>query len=118
MLVFIVWLSTRFLVFLNVALCVTQCNAAVFQVSKAACILTTQPLMRILRSREAAASVNIKTWPTIIDTGRVPHSELCHTLQQHGPLGPLLYTARYKEHSLSYKGTAAMFVATMPRSVA
>lgn len=39
------------------------------QVSKAACILTTQPLMRILRSREAAASVNIKTWPTIIDTG-------------------------------------------------
>lgn len=37
--------------------------------SKAACILTTQPLMRILRSREAAASVNIKTWPTIIDTG-------------------------------------------------
>ncbi|MEQ2157930.1 hypothetical protein GOODEAATRI_006890 [Goodea atripinnis] len=38
-------------------------------VSKAACILTTQPLMRILRSREAAASVNVKTWPTIIDTG-------------------------------------------------
>lgn len=25
--------------------------------------------MRILRSKEAAASVNIKTWPTIIDTG-------------------------------------------------
>lgn len=42
----------------------------VWQVSKAACILTTQPLMRILRSREAAASVNVKTWPTIIDTGR------------------------------------------------
>lgn len=41
----------------------------VLQVSKAACILTTQPLMRILRSREAAASVNVKTWPTIIDTG-------------------------------------------------
>lgn len=40
-----------------------------FQVSKAACILTTQHLTRILRSKEAAASVNIKTWPTIIDTG-------------------------------------------------
>lgn len=39
------------------------------QVSKAACILTTQHLTRILRSKEAAASVNIKTWPTIIDTG-------------------------------------------------
>uniref|UniRef100_A0A668W3Z5 DMAP1-binding domain-containing protein n=1 Tax=Oreochromis aureus TaxID=47969 RepID=A0A668W3Z5_OREAU len=40
----------------------------IIDVSKAACILTTQPLMRILRSREAAASVNVKTWPTIIDT--------------------------------------------------
>lgn len=40
-----------------------------FQVSKAACILTTQHLTRILRSKEAATSVNIKTWPTIIDTG-------------------------------------------------
>lgn len=45
----------------------------VFQVSKAACILTTQHLMRILRSKEAAASVNIKTWPTIIDTGMCLH---------------------------------------------
>lgn len=39
------------------------------QVSKAACILTTQILTKILRSKEAAASVNIKTWPIIIDTG-------------------------------------------------
>uniref|UniRef100_A0A6Q2YFB6 DMAP1-binding domain-containing protein n=1 Tax=Esox lucius TaxID=8010 RepID=A0A6Q2YFB6_ESOLU len=44
----------------------------IIDVSKAACILTTQTLMRILRSREAAASVNIKTWPTIIDTDDLP----------------------------------------------
>ncbi|KAK6308473.1 hypothetical protein J4Q44_G00217440 [Coregonus suidteri] len=44
----------------------------IIDVSKAACILTTQLLMRILRSREAAASVNIKTWPTIIDTDDLP----------------------------------------------
>uniref|UniRef100_A0A8C5FQL1 Disco-interacting protein 2 homolog Ba n=1 Tax=Gadus morhua TaxID=8049 RepID=A0A8C5FQL1_GADMO len=44
----------------------------IIDVSKAACILTTQPLMRILKSREAAASVNIKTWPTIIDTDDLP----------------------------------------------
>lgn len=25
--------------------------------------------MRLLRSREAAAAVDVKTWPTIIDTG-------------------------------------------------
>ena len=41
------------------------------QVSKAACILTTQNLTRTLRSKEAAASVNIKTWPVIIDTGKI-----------------------------------------------
>ncbi|KAI4827626.1 hypothetical protein KUCAC02_031010 [Chaenocephalus aceratus] len=44
----------------------------IIDVSKAACILTTQSLMRILRSKEAAASVNIKTWPTIIDTDDLP----------------------------------------------
>ncbi|RVE73182.1 hypothetical protein OJAV_G00048420 [Oryzias javanicus] len=44
----------------------------IIDVSKAGCILTTQNLMRILRSKEAAASVNIKTWPTIIDTDDLP----------------------------------------------
>uniref|UniRef100_A0A6Q2ZCD2 DMAP1-binding domain-containing protein n=1 Tax=Esox lucius TaxID=8010 RepID=A0A6Q2ZCD2_ESOLU len=45
----------------------------IIDVSKAACILTTQNLMRILRSKEAAATVNIKTWPTIVDTGPPSH---------------------------------------------
>uniref|UniRef100_A0A665WN48 Disco-interacting protein 2 homolog B-A-like n=1 Tax=Echeneis naucrates TaxID=173247 RepID=A0A665WN48_ECHNA len=44
----------------------------IIDVSKAACILTTQNLMRTLRSKEAAASVNIKTWPMIIDTDDLP----------------------------------------------
>uniref|UniRef100_A0A8C7XXP4 Disco-interacting protein 2 homolog Bb n=1 Tax=Oryzias sinensis TaxID=183150 RepID=A0A8C7XXP4_9TELE len=44
----------------------------IIDVSKAGCILTTQSLMRILRSKEAAVSVNIKTWPTIIDTDDLP----------------------------------------------
>uniref|UniRef100_A0A8C5GG83 Disco-interacting protein 2 homolog B-A-like n=1 Tax=Gouania willdenowi TaxID=441366 RepID=A0A8C5GG83_GOUWI len=44
----------------------------IIDVSKATCILTTQNLMRTLRSKEAAASVNIKTWPTIIDTDDLP----------------------------------------------
>uniref|UniRef100_A0A7N8WVH2 Disco-interacting protein 2 homolog Bb n=1 Tax=Mastacembelus armatus TaxID=205130 RepID=A0A7N8WVH2_9TELE len=44
----------------------------IIDVSKAACILTTQNLTRILRSKEAALSVNIKTWPTIIDTDDLP----------------------------------------------
>uniref|UniRef100_A0A672P135 Disco-interacting protein 2 homolog B-A-like n=1 Tax=Sinocyclocheilus grahami TaxID=75366 RepID=A0A672P135_SINGR len=41
----------------------------IIDVSKAACILTTQTLMKILRSKEAAGCVNVKTWPNIIDTG-------------------------------------------------
>uniref|UniRef100_A0A674D558 Disco-interacting protein 2 homolog B-A-like n=1 Tax=Salmo trutta TaxID=8032 RepID=A0A674D558_SALTR len=44
----------------------------IIDVSKAACILTTQNLMRILRSKEAAATLNIKTWPTIIETDDLP----------------------------------------------
>jgi len=39
------------------------------QVSKSACILTTQAIMKLLKSKEAAAAVDIKTWPTILDTG-------------------------------------------------
>uniref|UniRef100_A0A3P8URK7 Disco-interacting protein 2 homolog Bb n=1 Tax=Cynoglossus semilaevis TaxID=244447 RepID=A0A3P8URK7_CYNSE len=50
----------------------------IIDVSKAACILTTQNLMRILRSKEAAASVNIKTWPTIIDTDDLPRRRPPH----------------------------------------
>uniref|UniRef100_A0A668AE32 Disco-interacting protein 2 homolog Bb n=1 Tax=Myripristis murdjan TaxID=586833 RepID=A0A668AE32_9TELE len=44
----------------------------IIDVSVSACILTTQNLTRILRSKEAAATVNIKTWPTIIDTDDLP----------------------------------------------
>lgn len=60
------------------------------QVSKAACILTTQNLMRILRSKEAAASVNIKTWPTIIDTGKLHATLLTDT--QAGTTAPDSYS--------------------------
>ncbi|XP_011620219.1 disco-interacting protein 2 homolog B-A isoform X1 [Takifugu rubripes] len=57
----------------------------IIDVSKAACILTTQPLMRILRSREAAASVNIKTWPTIIDTDDLPRKRPTHIYKPPTP---------------------------------
>ncbi|XP_038234095.1 disco-interacting protein 2 homolog B [Dermochelys coriacea] len=48
----------------------------IVDVSKAACILTTQTLMRLLKSREAAAAVDVKTWPTIIDTDDLPRKRL------------------------------------------
>lgn len=45
------------------------CFVLFLQVSKSACILTTQVIMKLLKSKEAAAAVDIKTWPTILDTG-------------------------------------------------
>uniref|UniRef100_A0A670I9R8 Disco interacting B n=1 Tax=Podarcis muralis TaxID=64176 RepID=A0A670I9R8_PODMU len=48
----------------------------IVDVSKAACILTSQTLMRLLRSREAASAVDVKTWPTIIDTDDLPRKRL------------------------------------------
>ncbi|XP_058027130.1 disco-interacting protein 2 homolog B isoform X4 [Ahaetulla prasina] len=48
----------------------------IVDVSKAACILTNQILMRLLRSREAATAVDVKTWPTIIDTDDLPRKRL------------------------------------------
>lgn len=48
------------------------CDVSHSQVCKAAGILTTQFLVKILRSKEAAATVNTKTWPIIIDTGTTP----------------------------------------------
>uniref|UniRef100_A0A8C2FKF6 Disco-interacting protein 2 homolog Ba n=1 Tax=Cyprinus carpio TaxID=7962 RepID=A0A8C2FKF6_CYPCA len=50
----------------------------IIDVSKASCILTTQTLMKILRSKEAAASVNVKTWPNIIDTDDLPKKRPSH----------------------------------------
>ncbi|XP_008572186.1 PREDICTED: disco-interacting protein 2 homolog A [Galeopterus variegatus] len=39
------------------------------KVSKSACVLTTQAIARLLKSREAAAAVDVRTWPTVLDTG-------------------------------------------------
>ncbi|XP_029450845.1 disco-interacting protein 2 homolog B isoform X4 [Rhinatrema bivittatum] len=44
----------------------------IVDVSKAACILTTQILMKLVKSKEAGVAVDVKTWPTIIDTDDLP----------------------------------------------
>ncbi|XP_032343219.1 disco-interacting protein 2 homolog A isoform X11 [Camelus ferus] len=44
----------------------------IVEVSKSTCVLTTQPIVRLLRSKEAAAAVDVRTWPTILDTGVRP----------------------------------------------
>lgn len=58
------------------------------QVSKSACVLTTQAIMRLLKSKDAAAAVDVRTWPTILDTGACP--QLCKLVcTQVPPTSPL-----------------------------
>ncbi|NXU91162.1 DIP2B protein, partial [Xiphorhynchus elegans] len=57
----------------------------IVEVSKAACILTTQTLMRLLKSREAAGAVDVKTWPTIIDTDDLPRKRLAQIYKPPTP---------------------------------
>uniref|UniRef100_A0A8D2P2U4 Disco interacting protein 2 homolog B n=1 Tax=Zosterops lateralis melanops TaxID=1220523 RepID=A0A8D2P2U4_ZOSLA len=52
---------------------------------RAACILTTQTLMRLLKSREAAGAVDVKTWPTIIDTDDLPRKRLAQIYKPPTP---------------------------------
>ncbi|XP_048477101.1 disco-interacting protein 2 homolog B-like [Rhincodon typus] len=40
----------------------------IVDVSKAACILTTQIVSKLLRSKDALTTVDLKSWPVIIDT--------------------------------------------------
>ncbi|XP_074175701.1 disco-interacting protein 2 homolog A isoform X6 [Rhinolophus sinicus] len=44
----------------------------IVEVSKSACVLTTQAIMRLLKSKDAAAAVDVRTWPTILDTAHLP----------------------------------------------
>uniref|UniRef100_A0A8C9G5B4 Disco interacting protein 2 homolog A n=1 Tax=Pavo cristatus TaxID=9049 RepID=A0A8C9G5B4_PAVCR len=54
-------------------------------VSKSACILTTQVITKLLKSKEAAAAVDIKTWPTILDTDDMPKKKLANIFRPTSP---------------------------------
>ncbi|XP_054028555.1 disco-interacting protein 2 homolog A isoform X5 [Dryobates pubescens] len=57
----------------------------IVEVSKSACILTTQVIMKLLKSKEAAAAVDIKTWPTILDTDDMPKKKLANIFRPTSP---------------------------------
>uniref|UniRef100_A0A8C3CN26 Disco interacting protein 2 homolog A n=1 Tax=Cairina moschata TaxID=8855 RepID=A0A8C3CN26_CAIMO len=57
----------------------------IVEVSKSACILTTQVIMKLLKSKEAAAAVDIKTWPTILDTDDMPKKKLANIFRPASP---------------------------------
>lgn len=39
------------------------------QVSRSVCVMTTQLICKLLRSKEASAAVDVRTWPPVLDTG-------------------------------------------------
>ncbi|MEQ2161486.1 DIP2 disco-interacting protein 2 C [Goodea atripinnis] len=41
----------------------------IVEVSRSVCMMTTQVICKLLRSKEALAAVDIRTWPPVIDTG-------------------------------------------------
>ncbi|XP_064433653.1 disco-interacting protein 2 homolog A isoform X10 [Mirounga angustirostris] len=57
----------------------------IVEVSKSACVLTTQAIMRLLKSKDAAAAVDIRTWPTILDTDDIPKKKVANIFRPPSP---------------------------------
>ncbi|KAB1284017.1 Disco-interacting protein 2-like protein A [Camelus dromedarius] len=57
----------------------------IVEVSKSTCVLTTQPIVRLLRSKEAAAAVDVRTWPTILDTDDIPKKKVASIFRPPSP---------------------------------
>ncbi|XP_056610543.1 disco-interacting protein 2 homolog A isoform X2 [Triplophysa dalaica] len=57
----------------------------IVEVSKSVCILTTQAILKLLKSKEAAAAVDIKSWPLILDTDDLPRKRIPQVHKPHAP---------------------------------
>ncbi|KAL0985695.1 hypothetical protein UPYG_G00160630 [Umbra pygmaea] len=74
----------------------------IVQVSKSVCILTTQAIMKLLKSKEAAAAVDVKSWPLVLDTDDLPRKK---SLPMYKPPSPEMLA--YLDFSVSTTGILA-----------
>uniref|UniRef100_A0A673CEC4 Disco-interacting protein 2 homolog A n=1 Tax=Sphaeramia orbicularis TaxID=375764 RepID=A0A673CEC4_9TELE len=74
----------------------------IVEVSKSICILTTQAIMKLLKSKEAAAAVDIKSWPMVLDTDDLPRKK---SPQMYKPPTPEMLA--YLDFSVSTTGILA-----------
>ncbi|XP_037344135.2 disco-interacting protein 2 homolog A isoform X8 [Pungitius pungitius] len=74
----------------------------IVEVSKSVCILTTQAIMKLLRSKEAAAAVDVKSWPMVLDTDDLPRKK---SPQMYKPPTPEMLA--YLDFSVSTTGILA-----------
>ncbi|XP_058480227.1 disco-interacting protein 2 homolog C isoform X2 [Solea solea] len=44
----------------------------IVEVSRSVCVMTTQLISKLLRSKEASATVDVRTWPPVLDTDDLP----------------------------------------------
>ncbi|XP_036815334.1 disco-interacting protein 2 homolog A isoform X5 [Oncorhynchus mykiss] len=74
----------------------------IVEVSKSVCILTTQAIMKLLKSKEAVAAVDVKSWPMVLDTDDLPRTK---RLQIYKPPTPEMLA--YLDFSVSTMGILA-----------
>ncbi|XP_067299184.1 disco-interacting protein 2 homolog A isoform X4 [Pseudorasbora parva] len=74
----------------------------IVEVSKSVCILTTQAIMKLLKSKDAAAAVDIKAWPLILDTDDLPRKRIPQIYKPPTP-----ETLAYLDFSVSTTGILA-----------
>ncbi|XP_038654267.1 disco-interacting protein 2 homolog C isoform X4 [Scyliorhinus canicula] len=74
----------------------------IVEVSRSACIMTSQLVVKLLRSREAGAAVDVRTWPPVLDTDDLPKRR---PAQIYKPSNP--DTLAYLDFSVSTTGMLA-----------
>ncbi|XP_061094234.1 disco-interacting protein 2 homolog C isoform X5 [Conger conger] len=74
----------------------------IVEVSRSACVMTTQMICKLLRSKEALAAVDIRTWPPVLDTDDLPKKR---PTQLYKPSNP--DTLAYLDFSVSTTGMLA-----------
>ncbi|XP_069770807.1 disco-interacting protein 2 homolog C isoform X2 [Narcine bancroftii] len=74
----------------------------IVEVSRSACVMTSQFIVKLLRSREAGAAVDVRTWPPVLDTDDLPKRR---PSQIYKPSNP--DTLAYLDFSVSTTGMLA-----------
>ncbi|XP_072566946.1 disco-interacting protein 2 homolog C-like isoform X5 [Paramormyrops kingsleyae] len=74
----------------------------IVEVSRSACVMTSQAICKLLRSKEATAAVDVRTWPPVLDTDDLPKKKPPHL---HKPSNP--DTLAYLDFSVSTTGMLA-----------
>ncbi|XP_072297869.1 disco-interacting protein 2 homolog C isoform X2 [Eucyclogobius newberryi] len=74
----------------------------IVEVSRSVCVMTTQAISKLLRSKEATATVDLRTWPPVIDTDDLPKKK---PPLLHKPPSP--DTLAYLDFSVSTTGMLA-----------